>query len=96
VYGTHLARLDHAQLAHAAGFESLCGYVSWQQVEPTRIHFLFKTSDRWGSTTPNPLSNVLQAANDAGMPVILRLDGVPDWAGGSPAHLDPADLEAYT
>jgi hypothetical protein len=29
------------------------------------------------------------------MKVILRLDEVPAWAGGSPAHLDPGDLEAY-
>ena len=94
-YGTHLARLDHAQLARDAGFDLMWGYVSWQQVEPTRNNFLFGTSDASGSTTPNPLSNVLDAANKAGMQVILRLDGVPDWAGGSPARLAPADLEAY-
>jgi hypothetical protein len=91
-----LARLDHARPARDAGFQLTWGYVWWQQVEPTRNNFLFKTSDNWGGTTRNPLSTALEAANNAGMRVILRRDGVPDWAGGSPIRVDPADVETYT
>src|SRR5438105_3068863 len=95
VYGSHVAALDHAPMAQAAGFKLMWAYVPWQQVEPTRGDFLFRKQDKWGKPMPNALTNVISAAADAGMKVILRLDEVPSWAGGNPANLDPADLEAY-
>jgi hypothetical protein len=95
VYGTHLSAIDHAALARKDGFQLMWGYVPWQQVEPTRGNFLFRKQDRWGKPQPNALSNVVSAAADGGMKLILRVDEVPAWAGGNPAHLDPSDLEAY-
>ena len=95
VYGTHLAALNHASLAQQDGFGLMWGYVPWEQVEPSRGSFLFKSKDRWGNPVANPLTNVLNAASAAGMKVILRLDEVPGWAGGSPAQLNPSDLENY-
>jgi hypothetical protein len=94
-YGTHVIAMDHAQWARQVGFRLMWGYVPWQQVEPTRGGFQFKSKDEWGSTSPNPLTNVVTAARESGMKLILRLDEVPGWAGGSPAKLDPIDLENY-
>jgi len=51
VYGTHLAAVDHAALAHQDGFRLMWGYIPWQQVEPTRGNFLFRSQDRWGKPT---------------------------------------------
>ena len=95
VYGTHVTAIDHAPLARNDGFKLMWAYVSWQQVEPERGQFLFRKQDKWGKPQPNALSNVVSAAADAGMKLILRIDEVPGWAGGDPAHLDPKDLEAY-
>ena len=95
VYGTHVSGIDHASLAQKDGFKLMWAYVPWQQVEPERGTFLFRRQDKWGKPEPNALSNVVSAAADAGMKLILRVDEVPNWAGGNPAHLDPADLEAY-
>ncbi|TME96544.1 MAG: hypothetical protein E6I52_20760, partial [Chloroflexi bacterium] len=95
VYGAHVSALDHAGLAQANGFNLVWGYVPWQQVEPHRGEFLFRKQDKWGKPFPNALTNVVSAAADAGMKLILRIDEVPGWAGGDPAHLDPSDLEAY-
>jgi len=33
-YGTHVNAMDHAQMARAAGFKLMWGYVPWQAVEP--------------------------------------------------------------
>ncbi|MDQ3808852.1 MAG: hypothetical protein M3336_01020 [Chloroflexota bacterium] len=94
-YGTHINAMDHAQLARAAGFKLMWGYVPWQQVEPVRGDLQFRKQDRWGRPLPNALTNVVSAAADAGMKLVLRIDEVPGWAGGTPANLDPADLENY-
>jgi hypothetical protein len=95
VYGSHLSAIDHAALARKDGFRLMWGYIPWQQVEPARGDFLFRKQDRWGKPQPNALTNVVSAAADGGMKLILRVDEVPGWAGGNPAHLDPSDLEAY-
>src|SRR5215831_4763828 len=58
VYGTHVSALDHAAMAHAAGFGLMWGYVPWQQVEPNRGEFLFRKQDQWGKPLPNALTNV--------------------------------------
>jgi hypothetical protein len=95
VYGTHVSGIDHAAMARQDGFGLMWAYVPWQQVEPNRGDFLFRKQDKWGKPLPNALTNVVSAAADANMKLILRVDEVPGWAGGKPANLDPADLEAY-
>ncbi len=95
VYGTHISAVDHASLANQDGFKLMWAYVPWEQVEPERGTFLFRKQDKWGQPLPNALTNVVSAAAGANMKLILRIDEVPGWAGGNPAHLDPADLEAY-
>ena len=95
VYGTHVSAVDHAALARSNGFKLMWAYIPWQQVEPERGQFLFRKQDKWGKPQPNALTNVVSAAADAGMKLILRVDEVPAWAGGDPAHLDPSALELY-
>jgi hypothetical protein len=95
VYGTHISAIDHAELAHKDGFRLMWAYVPWQQVQPTKADLLFRKQDQWGNPAANALTNVVSAAADGGMKLILRVDEVPGWAGGNPAHLDPTDLENY-
>ncbi|HEV7664568.1 MAG TPA: hypothetical protein VGQ62_13600 [Chloroflexota bacterium] len=95
VYGTHVSGIDHAAQARQAGFRLMSAYVPWQQVEPNRGDFLFRKQDNSGKPLPNALTNVVSAAADGNMKLILRVDEVPGWAGGKPAALDPSDLEAY-
>ena len=95
LYGTILNALDHAPLAHTAGFTSMSAYVSWRALEPTRGTYVFELSDQWGRTQANDLTNVIEAARSNGMRVGLRLDDPPPWAGGAAYRLDPADVEDY-
>jgi hypothetical protein len=94
-YGTHISAVDHASLASKDGFNLMWAYIPWQQVEPERGTYLFRQQDKWGKPVPNALSNVVSAAADNNMKLILRIDEVPAWAGGDPAHLDPSALEEY-
>ena len=73
VYETHLARLDHAQLAHAAGFELMWGYLSSQQVEPTRNHVLFKDFRQVGSTTGDPPLDGSGSASSFALTALVEL-----------------------
>jgi hypothetical protein len=77
VYGSHLSAIDHAALARSDGFRLMWGYVPWQQVEPNRGDYLFRKQDKWGKPLPNALSNVVSAAADGGMKLVLRIDEVP-------------------
>ena len=95
VYGTHISAVDHAPMAYQAGFRLMWAYISWKDIEPNRNEFLFRKQDQWGRPLPNALTNVVSSAAAANMKVILRLDDVPAWAGGSPSQLDPSDLETY-
>ena len=48
-----------------------------------------------GSTAPNDVTNVVNAARANGLKFGFRLIDPPDWAGGSPARVSPTDLEDY-
>jgi hypothetical protein len=96
VYATHVANpREDARLAAAAGFTHMSAYVSWAGVEPRKDHFLFETTNEWGQTTANDLTNVVEAAEEAGLKLILRVDDPPGWAGGKPNRLDPRDVNDY-
>jgi hypothetical protein len=94
-YGTILTSLDDAPLAHDGGFSLMSAYVAWSSVEPTRGQYIFETHDQWGQTSPNDLTNVINAARASNLKVGLRLDSPPAWAGGAVYRLDPADVEDY-
>ncbi len=95
MYGTILNALDHAPLAHSAGFTTISAYVSWRALEPSRGKYVFEQHDQWGRTQANDLTNVIDAARNNGMKVGLRLDDPPPWAGSAVYQLDPADVEDY-
>lgn len=73
------------QLAREAGFTHAKMMLQWPRVEPKRGRYT------WADTRENDLDNLLKAANAEEMSLVLRVDGVPDWAGGSPAG---ANLDA--
>ncbi|HEX2036323.1 MAG TPA: hypothetical protein VHS99_19240 [Chloroflexota bacterium] len=96
VYGAWLTDpMATARLAKAAGLTHMSAYVSWSKVEPSRGRYLFKERTSWGAPVANDLTNVLTAAREAGLQVVLRLDDPPAWAGGEVYRLDPADVERY-
>lgn len=94
-YGTILTSLDDARLAHDGGFNLMSAYVAWSSVEPTRGQYVFEQHDKWGQTSPNDLTNVINAARSNNLKVGLRLDSPPAWAGGAVYTLDPADVQDY-
>src|SRR4051812_7558441 len=83
LYGTILNALDDAPRARDAGFTTMSAYVGWRAVEPARGQFVFEQHDQWGRTQANDLTNVVNAASQAGLKVGLRLDDPPAWAGGA-------------
>ena len=94
-YGVLVADLSNARRAKDAGFTHMSGYVAWKRVEPAKGQFVFNTKNQYGQTTANDLTNVLAAARDNGLKLILRIDEPPDWAGGAVHRISPADLENY-
>lgn len=95
VYGVGLANLSTGRLAASAGFTHMSAFVSWRRVEPSKGEYLFLIRDSRGRPVSNDLSNVIEAAQKAGMKVALRLDDPPDWAGGKVYRVNPADVEEY-
>ena len=73
----------------------MAAHVAWSQVEPSRGRYLFKERTSWGAPVANDLTNVLTAAREAGLKVVLRVGAPPAWAGGAVHQLDPADAERY-
>ena len=94
-YGVLLADIGNAPRAAEAGFRVMASTVSWRRTEPARGQYPFEQTDQWGQTAPNDVTNLINAARGNGMRFGFRLIDPPDWAGGSPAHVTPADLEDY-
>ena len=70
------------RLAAEAGFTHAKMVIHWPNLEPRPGGYL------WQETEQNDLDNVMRAARGGGARLILRVDGVPGWAGGSPAGAD--------
>jgi hypothetical protein len=77
------------RMAREAGFTHVKMILYWPRLEPSAGHYL------WNDTKENDLDNVMKAANAEQMPMILRIDQVPDWAGGSPGSADLGAVEAF-
>jgi hypothetical protein len=73
------------QMAREAGFTHAKMVLHWAAVEPSPGNFI------WNSTKENDFDNIMKAARAEGLALVVRVDGVPDWAGGSPAN---ANLDA--
>lgn len=77
------------RMAREAGFTHAKMILYWPRLEPSPGNYL------WNGTKENDLDNVMKPARAEGMPLILRIDAVPDWAGGSPANANHAAVEAF-
>ena len=94
-YGVLVADIGSAPRAQAAGFRVLASTVSWSRTEPKRGQYPFEQKDQYGRTAANDVTNLINAASGNGMKFGFRLIDPPAWAGGSPARVNPADLEDY-
>ncbi len=77
------------RLAREAGFTHAKMVLYWPRLEPSAGQYL------WQETKENDLDNVMKAAGAEGLPLVLRIDEVPGWAGGSPASADLAAVERF-
>ncbi len=77
------------RMAHEAGFTHAKMILYWPRLEPSAGRFL------WNETDQNDLDNVMRAASAEGLLMILRIDQVPDWAGGSPGGADLGAVESF-
>jgi hypothetical protein len=76
-------------LAREAGFTHAKMIIHWPRLEPRKGRYAF------AETSENDLDNVMKAARDGGLKLVVRVDGTPDWAGGKPAKADPEHVEAF-
>ncbi len=86
VLGVNIADLSNAGLVRELGFGWIKNYLSWAGVEPE--------PDGLNWTDPD---NVVEAAEMAGLEVLLRIHDTPAWARPPDTTLTspPEDLEAY-
>ena len=93
VYGVTIADTSAApghgfDMARKAGFTHAYVVLDWQSVMPSRGSFA------WDAGRANDLDNFLNAARAHGMRLIVRLGKPAAWAG-TPAALNPADMETF-
>jgi hypothetical protein len=77
------------RMAREAGFTHAKMVLYWPRLEPGPGHYLWKDSKE------NDLDNVMKAARAEQMALVLRVDQVPDWAGGSPGGADLGAVESF-
>jgi len=77
------------ELAREAGFTHAKMIVHWPRLEPKRGQYTFE------ETPENDLDNVMKAARNEEIKLVVRVDGTPEWAGGSPSRADPKHVEAF-
>jgi hypothetical protein len=77
------------QLAREAGFTHVKMIVHWPRLEPRRGRYTF------AETSENDLDNVMKVARAEDVKLVVRVDGVPDWAGGTPSKVDAGAVEAF-
>jgi hypothetical protein len=77
------------ELAREAGFTHAKMIVQWARLEPRRGRYTFAQSPE------NDLDNLMDAAGEQGLKLVLRVDGAPEWAGGKPSRADPDVVEAF-
>jgi hypothetical protein len=77
------------RLAREAGFTHAKMVLYWPRLEPNPGQYL------WRETRENDLDNVLNAAGPQQLLLVLRVDQVPAWAGGSPGQADLGAVERF-
>ena len=77
------------RMAREAGFTHAKMVIQWPRLEAWPGAFA------WRETPENDLDNVMKAARAEEMGLVVRVDGVPDWAGGSPAGASTEAVAAF-
>ena len=77
------------EMAREAGFTHAKMIIHWPRLEPKRGQYTF------AETSENDLDNVMKAARNEGIKLVVRVDGAPEWTGGSPSKADPKEVEAF-
>lgn len=77
------------KMAREAGFTHAKMMLQWANVEPAPGDYV------WNRTKENDFDNIMKAARNEGMKLVVRVDGVPAWAGGSPANADLAAVSRF-
>jgi polysaccharide biosynthesis protein PslG len=87
VYGVIVDTTDarSMRLASDAGFTHAKMILHWAAVEPSPGNYA------WNGTKENDFDNIMKPARNEQLQLVVRVDGVPGWAGGSPAN---ANLDA--
>src|SRR5215216_5552340 len=77
------------EMAREAGFTHAKMIVHWPRLEPRKGQYTFEESSE------NDLDNVMKVARDEEIKLVVRVDGAPDWTGGSPSKAEPKEVEAF-
>ena len=90
-YGVIVDSIDPRSMAAAreAGFTHAKMITFWDRLEPRPGDFF------WRKTDQNDFDNILRAARNEDMKLIVRVDNVPGWAGGSPANANLKAVERF-
>jgi len=90
-YGVIVDSTDPRSMARAreAGFTHAKMMTFWDRLEPSPGDYV------WNKTDQNDLDNILRPARNEDMKLVVRVDNVPGWAGGSPAGADLSAVEGF-
>jgi hypothetical protein len=90
-FGVIVDSTDPRSMAHAreAGFTHAKMVTFWDRLEPSRGDYF------WHKTEQNDFDNILRAADNEEMKLVVRVDNVPGWAGGSPAGADLRAVQSF-
>lgn len=91
VYGVIVDTTDARSMRAAAegGFTHAKMVLHWAAVEPSPGTY------QWTRTKENDFDNIMKAARGQDMLLVVRVDGVPGWAGGSPANANLQAVERF-
>jgi Cellulase (glycosyl hydrolase family 5) len=90
-FGVIVDSTDPRSMARAreAGFTHAKMMTFWDRLEPGPGDYY------WNRTDQNDLDNILRAAANEEMSLVVRVDNVPAWAGGSPAGADLQAVQSF-
>lgn len=83
MWGANVADLSNAYLLHDLGFTWMKGFADWNRAEPEQGVFVWRD-----------IENTVQAAEQAGLRLLLRVHNTPEWArpAETPPNTPPTDM----
>jgi Cellulase (glycosyl hydrolase family 5) len=90
-YGVIVDSTDPRSMARAreAGFTHAKMITFWDRLESSPGDL------SWNKTDQNDFDNILRVARNEDMKLVVRVDNVPGWAGGSPAGADLNAVQSF-